>query len=545
MDNQHSIGDNSHGFVNEQLLVKALNGKKYKELNTCLKKFISQICTDHSITIDDDFIIKSKLAQKELDPITNKKINVKPDLYIELGGKEYGISTKMGTGNSCHQEKIESFINWIKNNDNICVRDESIYDELRFFAWGDGTLDGTAPIVRDSSGNVIGRFGTKHFYRLYPDKHKKIKSFLDENRKEIIRRAVFLGKTGKEVHYIYHGTPINGVWISQKELLDLNLNNPLNNNTFNVGRLSFQIYNADLKGTSSGRGKRGEIQLKYGQLEPDIEKLLLLNSANIGTYEGNLEEFNFSKMMNKDKSHKFWSYLKIKLNLDDTDNYYVVKVDGTKFSKNANKKVPCKTDNYLIRTNEPIDRQLLFQNEYQLTESDLAKINQHKVIAESGISTKRKKSKKYTITKMSVNSFTSAFSPYLDNLDYFSAALIFYCTENNVSKNYIIAKDLGINENDFIEFIKTKFGVTINSLLDYESLAIITTKVKDLITQVIDNNMDLKTALFSGKGWFDAPYYINFLYSSGQLTDQIFVPYIIDNGSQRSKGKYTIIIKPK
>ena len=37
MDNQHSIGDNSHGFVNEQLLVKELNGKKYKELNTCLK----------------------------------------------------------------------------------------------------------------------------------------------------------------------------------------------------------------------------------------------------------------------------------------------------------------------------------------------------------------------------------------------------------------------------------------------------------------------------------------------------------------------------
>ena len=54
---------------------------------------------------------------------------------------------------------------------------------------------------------------------------------------------------------------------------------------------------------------------------------------------------------------------------------------------------------------------------------------------------------------MSVNSFTSAFSPYLDNLDYFSAALIFYCIETMLVK-YIIAKDLGINEMILLNLLK-------------------------------------------------------------------------------------------
>ncbi len=309
--------------------------------------------------------------------------------------------------------------------------------------------------------------------------------------------------------------------------------------------MSFQIYNADKKGTPSGSKKRGDIQFKYGQLENDIEKLMLLNSSNIGTYEGNLEEFNFSKFMNKNKNNNYWNYLYSNLKLDENRYYYIIKVEGLKLSSNSNKKVMCKADNYLIETITPIDKKILLENEFQLTESDLEKIPKYKIVNESGISIKQKNSKSYTITKLTVGNFISAFSNYIQEPKYISAALIFYNTKSQVYKNYQIAKDLNIDESKFIEFFQKKFNINIVNLLDYSSLSSIKRLVKELIFKTIEENIDLKNALFTGKGWFEAPYYINFLYSSGQLTDQIFIPYRIDNGSGRSIGKYTIILKPR
>ena len=542
----HIIGDNSHGFNNEQSLVNYLNNKIYKDLNIHLKKFISQIAAEHSIYINDYTKIKSYVASRELDPETKRKINPKPDFYIKINESDkFGISTKMGSGNSVHQEKVESFIKWIKSNSNIKVNETSIYNDLRLLIWGDGTLDGSGSINKDSKGYVIGRYTTKEFKKIYPKEHERIQEFLKKNANEIIKRALFLGKTNSEVHYIYHGTIINGVWISQKELLDYNLNYPLYNSTFNVGRMSFQIYNADKKGTPSGSKKRGDIQFKYGQLENDIEKLMLLNSSNIGTYEGNLEEFNFSKFMNKNKNNNYWNYLYSNLKLDENRYYYIIKVEGLKLSSNSNKKVMCKADNYLIETITPIDKKILLENEFQLTESDLEKIPKYKIVNESGISIKQKNSKSYTITKLTVGNFISAFSNYIQEPKYISAALIFYNTKSQVYKNYQIAKDLNIDESKFIEFFQKKFNINIVNLLDYSSLSSIKRLVKELIFKTIEENIDLKNALFTGKGWFEAPYYINFLYSSGQLTDQIFIPYRIDNGSGRSIGKYTIILKPR
>lgn len=543
MKKEHVTGDNSHGFSNEKELVNALNEKTLKNLNTHLKRFIQQICEDYSIS-NNNMTIKAYIATRQVDPYTNKKINVKPDFYIEIGNQQFGISTKMGSGNSVHQESVDSFISWIRNNKNIIIADESIYNCLKLLIWGDGTLNGSAPVIKDSYGFVIGRYSTREFKNLYPKEHKIIQNFLNSNAKEIIKRALFLGKTNNEVNYIYHGTSINGIWISQKDILNYNLNYCLNSNTFNVGRMSLQIYNADKKGTESGASKRGNIQFKYGTLEEDIQTLMLSKTSNIGTYEGNLEEFNFSKMMNKNRNHKFWSFLNTKLNLKKYGNYYIIKVEGHKYSRNAKKKVMCKSDNYIIETKNPLNKDFMLKNEYQLTESDLANISNYKIIPNSGISVKQVNSKKYTLTKLTVPNFISAFKDYLENTNYLCATMIFYCTENKVNENSSIAKNLDIDEIKFIEFAKSKFNITVRSLLDYESLKILKKSTKELLEKTIENNKKLKQALFTGKGWFDDPYFINFIYRNGSLTDEYYPPYKIDNGSGRSKGKYTIIIKP-
>lgn len=545
MTNKLITGNNSHGFDNEILIVDALNNKRFINLNPHLKKFVKTIGKDYNVTISNNTLIESRKADKEIDPNTNKKINAKPDLYITLNKTHtFGISTKMGSGNSVHQEKVESFIEWINVNNNILIDDPSIFDDLRLLIWGDGTLNGTAPIQRDEQGLVIGRYSTKEFKLLYPDKWQKIQLFLTKNKTELIKRALFFGKTNKEVHYIYHGTHTQGTWISQKELLKLNIKHPLNNSTFNIGRMSFQIYNADKKGTSAGAKKRGEIQFKYGNLAKDLEFLMLKLSENKGAFEGDLEEFNLSKLLNKNQKHHFWKILSNKLNLDKSNYYYIVKVVGKKYSKNAKKNVMCKTDSYIIETSAPIDKKYLLKNEYQLTEHDLPHLTPYKVIPESGISVKQKDSKSYTITKMTLTNFRSAFQGYLNDIDFYIQALILYCDKKQVYKNSKIANDLNIDEVAFCAFFNEKHNIEINDILDFSALSTITKLVKEKIKQTIENNPHLKENLFTGKRWFDSPYYINFIYSYGNLTDDVFSPYHIDNGSGRSKGIYTLVIKP-
>lgn len=544
MNEEIITGNNSHGFANEHLIESALKSRRLRDITPHLKKFIKHICKEHNIEISETTLIDANIAKRERDPESGNNINTKPDLYIKINNSEFGISTKMGVGNSVHQEKVESFINWITKNPNITVNDKSIYDDLRLLIWGDGTLDGSAPIRRDSNGFVIGRFTTKEFKTIYNEKWKKIQSFLDANKVEILKRALFFGKTNKEVHYIYHGTDTQGTWISQNELLAFNIDKPLENSTFNVGRLSFQIYNSDKKGTPSGARKRGDVQFKYGNLSSDLELLMLKKSTNLGTFEGDLEEFNLSKLLNRNKNHKFWKVLADKLKLDPLKHYYVVKVIGKKHSRNSNKKVMCKTDNYLISTMEPISKKILLKNEYQLTENDLKLIDEYDVVTESGISVKQKNSRSYTISKLTIESFRTAFKIYIKDVDNYIQALILYCDKKQIEKNNKIAKDLKIDEVNFKNYFNQEFGINITNLLDYLELEKLKKLVKAKIKSTIEANSSLKDNLFKGTEWFDAPYYINFIYVHGVLTDEVYIPYNIDNGSGRSKGEYTIILKP-
>lgn len=537
-------GNNSHGFSNEYNIVNALNNKKIYELPSNLKKFILSICSDNNISHNQYTKVKSKLASKQIDITTGRKINPKVDLFISIGENVFGISTKIGSGNSVHQEKVDSFIEWAINSDNIIINDYSVLDDLKFFIWADGTLDGTAKIVKDVNGKIKGRFSTSSFKKLYPEKRDRIQEFLNLNKLEIIKRALFFGKTNTEVHYIYHGNTKHGKWLKKTDLINLNLNYPLSNSTLNVGRLSFQIYNSDLKGTKSGASKRGFIQLKYGSISKDLEMLMLLNSNNTGSFEGDIEEFNFSQMLNKNKKHKFWNILLKDLKLSENSNLYAIKVEGRKYSRIIEKKVMCKSDCYLISTPKPINRELLLKNNHQLTESDLKYIENYNIITDSGVSIKIQNSTNYTISKISISTFKNIFNSYINNIDYYIASLIFYTSKKKVNLNSSIASNLNINIKKFISFVNSTFNIQLKSLSDTETLSKLNKLIKKDLVRIINENIEIKEGIFTGKGWFESPYYINYVYSQGELTKNLFPKFIIDNGSGRSKGNYTIIIKP-
>ena len=273
------MASNSHGFNNEANISEYLNGKKFKELNITMKEFIKYIGNTLNLHIDNDTEIKSETE-------TNNKL--KQDIYIFINGCKVNVSVKLGSGNSVHQEKIEDFIVFIKEN---CNASEEICDLWKFFIWADGTLDGTGSTEKDESGNIISRFTSSKFKVQYPRKREKLLTFIEENKTKLIERAVFVGIHNSSVDFVYHGTEKQGSWISKQEALDyMSRIKPKSNRAcFPVGHLTIQAWN--ISQTGNTEYKRGEIQFKYGKLQSDLETLLKKNAETVGTFLGDIEEF--------------------------------------------------------------------------------------------------------------------------------------------------------------------------------------------------------------------------------------------------------------
>ncbi|MBJ6275871.1 hypothetical protein JGU48_13575 [Staphylococcus aureus] len=312
-------GSNLHGNKNEELLVKYLDGKKLSDLNTNMKNFINFIIQDKEIIFAKEDIIKSYL-------VTNNKF--KQDIIIVLQGEEYNVSVKMGTGNSVHQEKIEDFINYLKNNYNIS---ETLANDFRLSIWVDGTLDG--------KGDVNNRFKISKLKEIYPESKEKIQKFLNENRKGLITHFIKVGRHNSHVDYIYHVSVNNGSWISIDQLINYNLDYAYDLNkaraALPIGRMSIQPWNPVLNRNPKTEHKRGQIQVKYTSMENDFAYLIEKNSENKGTYLGDKEEFTISQVLNKNKKHKFWKAMNLH---NKNSNLYAIKVSSKVVSFLSGKK---------------------------------------------------------------------------------------------------------------------------------------------------------------------------------------------------------------
>lgn len=513
-------GDNSHGNQNELNIVNSLNNKKYKELDLNLKKFVGYICDCEGIEINLETQINSEYETN------NKK---KQDIYISIMNKTVGVSMKMGGGNSTHQEKCEDFVRYASEE---LGASQEVCDDLRIFTWCDGTTDGT--------GDFSERMNIKQYKLRYADGLNRIRKFVEKNKRKLIDRSLFVGKYNSRVDYIYHGTPLNGKWIAAKEIIDFQINNPkqASRALIDIGRMSMQVWNRSLNGNNEH--KRGEIQIKYDGLSDDLEYIMHSETKKIGTFEGNQEEFNISKIMNKNKNHKFWKYMNLAV---DNKDLYVIKVDNMIYSALSKKKVKTKTDAYVI--NASIDDKFLLEREYTLTEKNCIDID-YQYIDGTGISIKKSDSKSYTYEKLSFNSFVELFKDKLEKPEFIFCGLTLYQEEKKMGLNLTIINKLGLKAEEVIEYFKSKTGEVSINVEQGNDVKKIRDYCEKEIRSIISDNEDIREKIFTGKGCFGAPYYIDYIYKNGELNKNIIPEnYMISNGSGRSKGKYTIIFKPK
>ncbi len=518
------MGNNKHGNANEKEMATYLDKKKYAELNLPMKEFIKYICATKKIDFDDNTIISSSYE-------TNNKL--KQDIYISINGYTFGISMKMGNGNSCHQEKIDDFIQYIKKNFGAC---DDICNSWKFFIWSDGTLDGSGSLTKNSDGKIISRFDAKVYKKTYPDERAKLQKFLNDNKKELLDHVIFVGKYNSNVDFVYHGKYDNGRWISKEEIIEYLMKQTGNKKAcLTLGNLTVQAWNVSLKGNTDY--KRGQIQIKYGQMENDFNKLMK-ETSNIGTLHGDLQENDLCKLLNNNKKSKLWHTLLP--NETDFKDFYAVRVASMQFSKLSNKNVKTKSDAYIIKAELP--HELLLSKQYSLNENDIKDYN-YKIINESGISIKMIDSDSFTFQKFTKNSFFNAFSK-LKNSKLIFTSLLIYSNLKEIYKNKTIINDLGFSsDNEYYRLVELNFGIKRDETKKlYWDL--IRKKAQETLKKAIVEDKELHENIFIGKYWFEAPYHANFIYEHGVLKQNTITDFTITTGSGRSSGKYTIEIKP-
>jgi hypothetical protein len=256
---------------------------------------------------------------------------------------------------------------------------------------------------------------------------------------------------------------------------------------------------------------------------------------NKGTKEGTFEEENFVRLLNKKEILEFWEIFGL-----DPKNHYAVRVIHKKFGKVNNEKILPKADVFIVKGE--IDEEFLKNKEYLLDEDDIESFNVQKV-NNSGISVKRPDSKKYQIVKMSPSTFKKIFGSNI-----LAAGASIYCSrEEEFFKNKNILDGWGVEEKSFIEFFKKELNIKSDALSDLtkNDFERIKKYSNDKIREIIKNNKNISDLLFFGKGNFEEPYTAEWIYEKGVLKKNYVIPFTVTTGSGRSKGKYTIVLKPK
>jgi len=253
-----------------------------------------------------------------------------------------------------------------------------------------------------------------------------------------------------------------------------------------------------------------------------------------GTKEGTQEEINFVKLLNKKENLFYWDILGL-----NSKTHYAVRVITQKYGFINESKIFPKADVFIVKGD--IDMDYLKNNDYFLDENDIQKFNVS-YIDKSGISIKLKDSKKYQIMKLSPSTFKKLFGSNI----LASGASIYSTKEMEFYKNIDILNGWEIKEKEFIDFFNTKLNINLKSVTkDKNLLSIIKKFSNQEIKQVIEEDEKLSKFIFFGIGNFKEPFTAYWLYEEGVLKHNYIIPFNITTGSGRSKGIYTIVIKPR
>lgn len=261
-------------------------------------------------------------------------------------------------------------------------------------------------------------------------------------------------------------------------------------------------------------------------------------SSNPGTFEGDQQEIEFVRWFNKNKKEYEKFILNFHLNMNKA---WMIRVTTKQMSMLSNRKVFTRSDAYLINSEDRFLIDLLHKSDYYMDEDILIKSNiNYDIIRFSGISIKLKNSNDFQILKVGPQSFKTLFGSY----ELGAGASLFCLREDELKKNTDLINGWGSNVNKMNEFFHEFTGTTIDFEKDKDSCVKIKKYSVSQITKVINESKLLQEKIFNGKTLYEEPYTAWYFTQGLTLKNLDFIPYYITTGSGRSKGDYTIVLKP-
>ncbi len=247
--------------------------------------------------------------------------------------------------------------------------------------------------------------------------------------------------------------------------------------------------------------------------------------------KGNNEEIVYTKILNR--KEKFWDVLKY-----DKDKTFAIHVINKKYGRVNEEKIQPKADVFFAKGF--VSDEYLIKNNYYLDENDF-EIFQLNSIPNSGLSIKLPNSN-YTITKISPNTFYKIFGSNI-----LAAGSSIYCSkEEEFDKNIDVLVGWDVDENLFSNYFSEKLKIESKiNLFDKKTLEIIKTYSNSKISEIILSSIEKCNLIFKGIGNFEEPFTANWIIENDILKPNYYIPFTITTGSGRSKGIYTIVLKPR
>ena len=259
--------------------------------------------------------------------------------------------------------------------------------------------------------------------------------------------------------------------------------------------------------------------------------------TNLGTNEGDITEVEFVTNFNLNKIN-FKNYLG---RFSKYKNPWMIRVTTKQISSLSGKKVFTRADCYLANIISDISK-LIIKNGYYLDE-DILKVNNIKFekIPYSGISIKMKNSEDFQILKMRPDSLKNLLGSYE-----LGAGASLYCkNECEVDKNY----DLIYGWKSSIEKMIDYFNVFTENNVKFYLNKEICKKIKEYASKEIKNKIEsskeIQKKVFNGIGLYEEPYTAFYFYRGKDIVELSMIPFYVTTGSGRSKGEYTIVLKPE
>ncbi len=230
------------------------------------------------------------------------------------------------------------------------------------------------------------------------------------------------------------------------------------------------------------------------------------------------------------------------MRISELDSIYLTRVTTKQKSTLSNQKVLTRADAYLIKTYDHKINVLLNQNNNYIDENILLENNiDYNFVPYSGLSIKLPDSKNFQILKLTPSSFKSLFK--ISELG--AGACLYDKKEIDLVKN----KDLIKGWLSSIDNMNNFFSHIIKNEKDFFLKKNICKTIKNQsissIIEMIENNTILQEKIFNGKYIYQEPYTAYFISHNKSFERLKYIPYFITTGSGRSKGDYTLVLKPK